>query len=216
MITSPPGYMDKSKSDPSGDFIVWKQLIREAGVRKLPTVFVTDDRKEDWYWREHGLTIGARHELRKEMTDEADVPFVIMTSDTFLVHAKNYLDVPVSSATVDQAKELRDNAELEQLSELEGALTARLDERISARRSLAREIDRLEYEVEKTDESLFSGVTEFGTIPPPGLRQKRDALMDQLSQLQQSGSMIDKEIMAIRADIQNVENALTHLGSLCS
>jgi hypothetical protein len=102
----PPGYKDKDKSDPTGDYLVWRQLMNEAKERKLPVVFITDDRKEDWYRREHGLTLGARYELREEMRAEAGVPFVIMTTGTFLLHAKNYLDAEVSPETVDQAKEL--------------------------------------------------------------------------------------------------------------
>jgi hypothetical protein len=100
----PPGYKDKAKSDPTGDYLVWRQVMNEANARKLPVVFVTDDRKEDWYWREHGLTLGARYELRQEMMLEAGVPVLIMTTETFLLHAKTYLDAEVSSATVDQAK----------------------------------------------------------------------------------------------------------------
>ena len=102
----PPGYMDKAKPDPTGDYLVWKQLMQEAGKRRRSTVLITDDRKEDWYRREHGLTLGARYELREEMMLEAGVPFMIMTTETFLLHAREYLNVAVSPETVDQAKEL--------------------------------------------------------------------------------------------------------------
>jgi PIN like domain len=102
----PPGYMDKAKPDPTGDYLVWKQPMQEAGKRKRSTVLITDDRKEDWYRREHGLTLGARYELREEMMSEAGVPFLIMTTETFLLHAREYLNVVVSPETVDQAKEL--------------------------------------------------------------------------------------------------------------
>jgi hypothetical protein len=98
--------MDKAKPDPTGDYLVWKQLMQEAGKRKRSTVLITDDRKEDWYRREHGLTLGARYELREEMMSEAGVPFLIMTTETFLLHARDYLNVAVSPETVDQAKEL--------------------------------------------------------------------------------------------------------------
>ena len=80
--------------------------MNEAKDRKLPVVFVTDDKKEDWYRREHGLTLGARYELREEMMAEAGVPLLMMTTETFLLHAKNHLNAQVSAATVDQAKEL--------------------------------------------------------------------------------------------------------------
>lgn len=102
----PPGYKDKTKPDPTGDYLVWRQLMTEAKDRKLPVVFVTDDRKEDWYRREHGLTLGARYELREEMTAEAGVPLLIMTTETFLRHAKTHLNADVSPATVDQAEKL--------------------------------------------------------------------------------------------------------------
>jgi hypothetical protein len=100
--------MDKAKDDPSGDYIFWKQLLQEASTRKVPTVLITDDRKEDWYWRIHGKTIGPRYELREEMASVAGVSFLIMSTETFLLHAKEYLQVSVSRATVDQAKEIQE------------------------------------------------------------------------------------------------------------
>jgi rRNA-processing protein FCF1/ubiquinone biosynthesis protein UbiJ len=102
----PPGYMDKAKTDPTGDYILWKQLLKEAATRQLPTILITDDRKDDWYRREHGLTFGARCELREEMSAEAGVTFLVMTTETFLLQAAEYLNAPVSIETVNQAKEL--------------------------------------------------------------------------------------------------------------
>ena len=102
----PPGYKDRAKADPTGDYLVWRQLMTEAKNRKVPVVLVTDDRKEDWYRREHGLTLGARYELREEMTAEADVELLIMTTETFLLYAERYLQAEVSDATIAQAKEL--------------------------------------------------------------------------------------------------------------
>ena len=67
----PPGYKDNDKSDPSGDYVVWRQLMNEAVKRKLPVVFITDDAKPDWYQEYRGRTIGARRELREEMAAEA-------------------------------------------------------------------------------------------------------------------------------------------------
>jgi PIN like domain len=102
----PPGYKDKSKPDPTGDYLVWRQLMTGAKERGLPVVFVTDDKKEDWYRRVHGLTIGARYELREEMMSEAGVPSIIMTTGTFLHHAEKHLNAEVSDETIAQAKEL--------------------------------------------------------------------------------------------------------------
>jgi hypothetical protein len=102
----PPGYKDRDKPDPTGDYLIFKQMMNEAAKRKLPVGFITDDRKDDWYRREQGLTLGARYELREQMTAGAGVPFIIMTTESFLIHAKKYLGAEVSDATVDEAKEL--------------------------------------------------------------------------------------------------------------
>jgi PIN like domain len=105
---TPPGFADKDKADPSGDYLVWKQLLDEAAVRRVPVVLVTDDRKEDWVRREHGLTIGARPELCEEMSAASGAPFLLMSTAAFLRHAKEYLSATVSPQTVEQARELPD------------------------------------------------------------------------------------------------------------
>lgn len=121
----PPGYADKDKADPTGDYLLWKQLLQEASARKLPVILVTDDRKEDWVRRTEGKTLGPRPELYEEMTAAAGAPFHLMTTATFLRHAKAYLSVTVSPETVEQARELpavlaerqRASLEEEQLAE---------------------------------------------------------------------------------------------------
>lgn len=102
----PPGYKDKDKADSSGDYLVWRQLLQEASTRQLPVILITDDHKEDWVRREHGLTLGPRPELCEEMSAEAGVSFHLMSTLTFLRHAKEYLHVSVSPETVEQAREL--------------------------------------------------------------------------------------------------------------
>jgi hypothetical protein len=102
----PPGYRDSGKADPTGDYLIFRQLMDEAKERKLPVVFITDDEKPDWYRREYNIPLGPRYELREEMMAEAGVPFVIMTTERFLRYAETYLNAEVSAETVDQAKEL--------------------------------------------------------------------------------------------------------------
>jgi hypothetical protein len=104
----PPGYADKDKVDPCGDYLVWAQLMREATTRNVPVVLVTDDRKEDWVRKEHGLVLGPRPELYEEMSAATGKPFLLMSTATFLRHAREYLSVSVSPETVDQARELPD------------------------------------------------------------------------------------------------------------
>lgn len=102
----PPGYEDAGKADPTGDYLIFRQVMQEAKKRQRPLVFVTDDEKPDWYRRKGDLVLGARHELRDEMMTEAGVQLAIMTTEDFLLNAKKYLEADVSPETVDQAKEL--------------------------------------------------------------------------------------------------------------
>lgn len=206
----PPGYMDKGKPDPSGDYILWKQLIREASMRKLPTVFITDDRKEDWYWRERSLTIGARYELRKEMADEAGVSLLIMTSDRFLVHAKNYLDVSVSPATVDQAKELRDIAELERLAAMERDFMSHQSRLTAERDALDDRSLMLLDRIDRMKRALFEGVTEYGTMPPVDLRQQISVLQAEVDDQQRRSGGLAQQITASQAAMRALEEEMNN------
>lgn len=102
----PPGYEDAGKVNPSGDYLVFRQVMDHAREHKLPVVLVTDDVKGDWYRQQPDIDFGARAELREEMMLEAGVPLVIMTTKTFLEHANTHLGAAVSPETVEQAKEL--------------------------------------------------------------------------------------------------------------
>jgi hypothetical protein len=82
----PPGYADAKKegSQAAGDYVLWRQLLDEATTRKLPVLLITNDQKEDWYRRLHGITIGPRTELISEMLEETGVPFHAQTLERFL------------------------------------------------------------------------------------------------------------------------------------
>jgi len=69
----PPGYRDAKKDDPTGEYLIWRQTLDQAAERKQGVLFVTQDRKPDWYRQEHGLNVGPRPELIEEMHREAGV-----------------------------------------------------------------------------------------------------------------------------------------------
>lgn len=102
----PPGYQDRRKADPHGDYLLWRQALTEAESRNLPLLLVTRDVKDDWFWRVNGRTVGARPELVRECREEAGVHLVIMTTQGFLHHAARELHTTVSSDTLRQAEAL--------------------------------------------------------------------------------------------------------------
>src|SRR3569833_204049 len=100
----PPGYKDKSKSQgeqAAGGFLVWKQLLCEAKLRKCDVVFVTNDLKEDWWRIAPGdLRRGPRPELCNEMRQHAGVGFFLLRPGSLLEHARHALQVEVQDQSV--------------------------------------------------------------------------------------------------------------------
>jgi hypothetical protein len=101
------GYADAKKegTGAAGDYVLWRQLLDEATKRKLPVLLVTNDQKEDWYRRLHGITIGPRTELIAEMLDEAGKPFHAQTLERFLGTA-GPLQRPVKETTVTEVRRI--------------------------------------------------------------------------------------------------------------
>lgn len=89
----PPGYKDGKKdtsNDPYrkfGDLIVWKQLIDISKEKDKPVIFITDDKKEDWWLEQSGRTIGPRTELREEFISSTSKDFWMYTVDKFIEEA---------------------------------------------------------------------------------------------------------------------------------
>ncbi|MGC5384576.1 PIN-like domain-containing protein [Micromonospora chalcea] len=112
----PPGYMDADKPEQqeegTGDFLLWEQLIQHAAVQRKDLLFVTRDRKEDW-WRLDAARepIGPRVELINEMSERAGVGFFMAVPEDFLAAASAAFDVDVSESTLDTTERLAEGPE---------------------------------------------------------------------------------------------------------
>lgn len=114
----PPGYKDietkQKKGDQHifGDFIIWKEMILLAKKEKKDIVFITDDRKEDWWTIENGKTIRPREELIKEFYDLTGLRILIYNADNFLHYAKERkLVTKLKDTTINEVKEVRQSDE---------------------------------------------------------------------------------------------------------
>jgi hypothetical protein len=123
----PPGYADADKEkNPNqasffhnqikyprkfGDLILWRQLIghvKSQGIKFV--ILVTADRKEDWWWREQGKTIGVQPELVREIRRLGSVDlFWMYSSAQFLEHAKMYAQAKVSDQAVAELQEVAES-----------------------------------------------------------------------------------------------------------
>ncbi|MBV9449977.1 MAG: DUF4935 domain-containing protein [Streptosporangiaceae bacterium] len=98
----PPGYRDKGKGfTPQGDYLVWKQILDEAGRRHADVLFITGDQKEDW-WRvgSGNELLGPRGELVRELRSAAGGRLYLLTPERFLSRARDILGVEVSAESI--------------------------------------------------------------------------------------------------------------------
>ena len=127
----PPGFKDGAKAGDSevfsekcrkyGDLIVWSQAIDKAIEMNKGVVLVTDDKKEDWWEKFKGKTVGPRPELVKEFKDRANQTFHMYQADRFLELAREILGERVSEEIVEEIREVRrrDRLEHRRMKEIE-------------------------------------------------------------------------------------------------
>jgi len=126
----PPGFKDAAKAkNPAeatyfhdgmeyqaqfGDLIAWRQLLghaKQTGLKKV--ILVTNDRKDDWWLREAGQTLGPQPQLVHEISREAGVGlFWMYSADQFLQRASVFLNASIDKSSVSEVSELLDFAEI--------------------------------------------------------------------------------------------------------
>jgi hypothetical protein len=107
----PPGYKDaKNKPVPRcyGDYVLWWQVIEHAREKDVDILFVTDDKKSDWWWESDGEVLGPDPRLRKEFHDEAGKMFYAYRSNQFVRMFDERRSVPVDEAVVEEIRIVND------------------------------------------------------------------------------------------------------------
>lgn len=112
----PPGYKDKKKSETgkkrmgktneAGDYIIWLEIIKWVKANKKNVILVSNEKKPDWIWDEHGFRIGPRWELRKEFYDasEGKLFHIINLNDFLSLTADDYTDLELKATEEDTQK----------------------------------------------------------------------------------------------------------------
>lgn len=112
----PPGYMDAKKGEQDlsiagkirqfGDLIIWKEILAYGDNHKRNIVFITDDRKEDWWRRVSGQTIGPRPELVEEFFAITGQSFEMYDAHRFFEISNRLLKIQSRSNAAEEIKEL--------------------------------------------------------------------------------------------------------------
>ncbi|ASO61027.1 DUF4935 domain-containing protein [Salmonella enterica] len=109
----PPGYKDAKNKEHElklygdliikskyADFIIWYEIIEKAKITGKPVILVTDERKEDWCWKENNIILGARPELVTEVLMKAGVDFRLISSTQFISIASKIRKISISKNSV--------------------------------------------------------------------------------------------------------------------
>ncbi|MFC3210191.1 PIN-like domain-containing protein [Planomicrobium okeanokoites] len=88
-----------------GDLLVWNQLIDKAKDDSIPIIFMTEDRKPDW-WEKEGNRIKRPHpQLIQEFVNETQQNFYMYGTDRFVELANKYLDINLTPEQVRSVSE---------------------------------------------------------------------------------------------------------------
>lgn len=110
---TPPGYEDLAKKKNEGnrslygDILVWKQVIEKAKSTKESIILITDDLKEDWWYKFKGKTISPKPELIKEFREETQKRINIYQAESFLKQAEKNLKHKTADEAIKEVRKVR-------------------------------------------------------------------------------------------------------------
>lgn len=98
----PPGFKDYTNKEKQtkisgdlviesrySDYLIWDEIIENGKSKNLDTILITDEKKTDWIWEEHGYRIGPRPELITEYKEKTGKEFYILDLLGFLKRIRN-------------------------------------------------------------------------------------------------------------------------------
>jgi PIN like domain/JAKMIP CC3 domain len=217
--SAPPGYKDSKSKDGDrafGDLILWFQIIDKATKDKVPIIIITDDVKEDWWWRHEGKIVGPHPELVEEIRTKANVDFYMYVSDQFMEYARQFLKQDVDQGAIDEIREFRRQQEVRR-NEVERFLVEqehRLHKLEHDRLAVGANVERLEAEIASVSRQL----SDIRSSPKEGrdslaVQELTGTLVRRESELEEQISFLESKRRSIAHhldDIRARRNMLIH------
>jgi hypothetical protein len=214
----PPGYLDaraKEGDKKYGDLVIWQEIIEQAKSSKKPVTLITDDVKDDWWWKHQGKIIGPRPELAAEMREKANVQFYMYQSDQFMKHAATYLKRPVDATAIAEVRELQEqDVEWYLNSKSFGASQSmkRLEELAKEQSLIASEIEKLELESALlTRDHVQLEALEHSTPDDADLPVIRQEILHREEAILDRTSGLKKRLVEIGGELQRGKKELNQL-----
>ena len=116
----PPGFMDKTKSIENrkyGDLIIWKELIKKSTKEKKDIIFITDDRKKDWWliYDYKDEIVSPHPKLINEFMGITRRKVFFYSSDKFMEYASKFLKERLEVETINEMRDVREIFDLDMI-----------------------------------------------------------------------------------------------------
>ena len=107
----PPGFRDVENNgyeQKYGNFILWKQILTFAERKSLPIIFVTGEKKPDWWIKKNGRIVAPHIELRREFQNYVKQPFWMYQKQHFLEITRKQLMVEIAPRSIRETNAIAD------------------------------------------------------------------------------------------------------------
>lgn len=116
----PPGFLDGKKEDrfhfrgieysaKYGDLLIWNQTLDKAKVDGWKSlIFITDDKKEDWWLKVSGKIIGPLPALKAEIRKVGVEDFHMYTTENFLSFSSLFDKADIAPSSIEQVSKLNE------------------------------------------------------------------------------------------------------------
>lgn len=186
--------------------MLWKQIIEYAKRTKKPIIFITDERKINWWWKlKDGRNMGPRQELVEEIQNEANVSFHMYSSERFLTYGLSYLEEQVNKKTLEEIQEMTKSEIQKTKSEISLLSQSKnLDHELNVLASIIDDetetINKLKYHIEDlrpeipNDPEIRTYIKNI-TIQLDDLVEERNGLIHRYKELENKNSLVKRKYL---------------------
>lgn len=220
----PPGFADakeKRGDEKYGDLVMWQQILESAKATGKPMILVTDDTKEDWWWRFQGKTFGPRPELVEEMRSVAGVGFYMYRTDQFMEYARSNLREQISEEAINEVRSVRRNAAVAKrfkshIHEQEMAFAERFRDLLRKKTALQERqvsLDRRLEEITDIQEHFDFRNKEIdlaGNDDAPYTRSHHDFMAERI-RIENDRNAVNAELRALTSELSQMTDTLRNL-----
>lgn len=189
----PPGFVDGKKTGEQkyGDFILWRQILDFAKENSQPIIFVTRDKKEDWWNKKNGKIIYPHIELRREFKENVKQQFWMYTIEHFIEYAKDKFQLDINPDSIEETNQIAD------------------DKRVSEnKRTLLEQMDISEAEIMQMYDNPYEKMYKIAELREQERNRINEDINEEIKKFEQM-EMCSLERMLKIAELRKQEQDLT-------